>query len=107
MGPASGGVGEMGRFNVRRWVVVLAASLVLPLVPAVAGAQTDAGPLHAEHSSKNLRVVAPRNTVRGSVVLSGQTFARASVRIVGGTVPVTTTARPDGKFTAEIVLRPD
>src|SRR6266508_4682002 len=92
--------------KLNRWAAVVAMSLALPLLPAVAGAQ-DSGPVHADHTDKNLRVTAPRETTRGSVVLTGHTFAQATVQVSGGVIPVVTFAGHDGAFTTEVFLRPN
>jgi hypothetical protein len=93
-----------GRGRTRRFVAVaavpFAAALVLVVLPTVGLAGvTGAG-------GDSLRVDAPGQTERGSVVIHGSTFPGGEVQLRGGLLPVTAFAGADGAFTAEVVLHP-
>src|SRR2546422_652197 len=85
--------------------VALVFAVVVGLAPAVAGAVPTAEGGVGD-GIKGIRVFAPHDTKRGSVVLRGHTFKQSTVEVAGGVVPVTTFAGRDGKFSAEVLLRP-
>ncbi|GAA1830035.1 hypothetical protein GCM10009682_56020 [Luedemannella flava] len=87
---------------------IVASARSSPTTPAAAhAAPTDRRPTSSSAPVKGLRIDVPRSTDRGSVVVTGRTYARATVQITGGILPVVATAVADGTFRAEVLLRPN
>jgi hypothetical protein len=94
-----------------------AAATVVALVTGLsanpAAAETQDRPQNKTQSAVQggkgggLTVVAPRRTDRGSVQVRGATFAKSAVRIEGGALPVTVAADRKGRYSAEVLLRPN
>jgi hypothetical protein len=58
-------------------------------------------------SASDLSVSAPSETNRASILITGQAKANAAILIDNGALPTTTTAGLDGRFSADVPLRPD
>ncbi|WP_433326722.1 nidogen-like domain-containing protein [Spirillospora sp. CA-294931] len=63
--------------------------------------------VQAQVGTGGLTVVAPRLTDRGSAVLRGVTYAKGRVRVEGGVLPVTVSSDQKGRYSAEVLLRPN
>lgn len=103
---ASSGTGRLRHFQRLVVAVGVAVSVVFTPVAVAAAPRPEPERSHA-YGGKHLRVTAPDEIDRGSVTLTGKTFARAQVRVDGGAVPVGVFARADGAFSVEVPLRPD
>lgn len=80
--------------------------MALAAVLTLMGACTpDGGPAGGHHNA--VKVSVPAETGRGSVVVTGETYARGAVRVDGGVLPTTAFAGPDGKFAVEVLLHPE
>lgn len=54
-----------------------------------------------------LHVYVPSQTTRGSVIVRGVTLAKSNVSVQGGILPVTTFTDQTGRFSAEVLVRPN
>ncbi|WP_433337849.1 nidogen-like domain-containing protein [Spirillospora sp. CA-294931] len=93
--------------------VGLSANVAVPAAaqPVKASAAAQPGKpqesVQAQVGTGGLTVVAPRLTDRGSAVLRGVTYAKGRVRVEGGVLPVTVSSDQKGRYSVEVLLRPN